>query len=48
MVDIDLAAFFDSVNHDVLMRLVAQRVKDKRVLKLIGRYLRAGVEVDRV
>lgn len=48
VVDIDLAAFFDSVNHDVLMRLVAQRVKDKRVLKLIGRYLRAGVEVDGV
>ena len=48
VVDIDLAAFFDSVNHDVLMRLVAQRVKDKRVLKLIGRFLRAGVEVDGV
>jgi RNA-directed DNA polymerase len=48
VVDIDLAAFFDSVNHDVLMRLVAQRVKDKRVLRLIGRYLRAGVEVEGV
>lgn len=48
VVDIDLAAFFDSVNHDVLMRLVAQRVKDKRVLRLIGRYLRAGVIVDGV
>ena len=48
VVDIDLAAFFDSVNHDVLMRLVAQCVKDKRVLQLIGRYLRAGVEVDSV
>lgn len=48
VVDIDLASFFDSVNHDVLMRLVAQRVKDKRVLKLIGRYLRAGVEVEGV
>lgn len=48
VVDIDLAAFFDSVNHDVLMRLVAQRVKDKRVLRLIGQYLRAGVEVDGV
>lgn len=43
VVDIDLAAFFDSVNHDVLMRLIAQRVTDKRVLHLIGRYLRAGV-----
>ena len=48
VVDIDLAAFFDSVNHDVLMRLVAQRVKDKRVLKLIGKYLRAGVMVEDV
>ena len=48
VVDIDLAAYFDSVNHDVLMRLVAQRVQDKRVLRLIGRYLRAGVEVDGV
>lgn len=46
IVDIDLAAFFDNVNHDVLMRLLANRVKDKRVLQLIGRYLRAGVVVD--
>jgi len=48
VVDIDLAAFFDSVNHDVLMRLLAQRVTDKRVLKLIGRYLRAGVVIEGV
>ena len=48
VVDIDLATFFDSVNHDVLMRLLAQRVQDKRVLKLIGRYLRAGVIIDGV
>jgi RNA-directed DNA polymerase len=48
VVDIDLAAFFDSVDHDVLMRLVAQRVQDKRVLTLIGKYLRAGVMVDGV
>jgi RNA-directed DNA polymerase len=48
VVDIDLAAFFDNVNHDVLMRLVAQRIKDKQVLKLIGKYLRAGVEVKGV
>jgi len=34
---------FDTVNHDVLMRLVAKRVKDKPVLRLIGRYLRAGM-----
>ena len=48
VVDIDLAAFFDSVNHDVLMRLLAQRVQDKRVLKLIGQYLRAGVVMEGV
>lgn len=48
VVDIDLAAFFDSVNHDVLMRLVAKHIKDKRVLKLIGHYLRAGVVVNGV
>jgi len=46
LVDIDLAAFFDSVNHDVLMRLLAPHIRDKRVLKLIRRYLRAGVMVD--
>lgn len=48
VVDIDLAAFFDSVNHDVLMRLLAQRIGDKRVLRLIGKYLRAGVMVEGV
>lgn len=41
MVDMDVERFFDHVNHDILMRLVAERVKDMRVLKLIGRYLRA-------
>lgn len=45
-VDIDLAKFFDTVNHDLLMTLVGRKVRDKRVLSLIGRYLRAGVEVD--
>ncbi len=42
-VDVDLSKFFDRVNHDVLMRLLAQRIDDKAVLKLIGRYLRSGV-----
>ena len=41
VVDLDLEAFFDTVHHDVLMARVARRVKDKRVLRLIGRYLRA-------
>lgn len=44
-VDMDLSKFFDTVNHDVLMHRVSRRVGDKRVLKLIGKYLRAGVMV---
>ena len=43
VVDLDLEKFFDRVNHDVLMARVAKRVKDKRVLRVIGRYLRAGI-----
>ena len=43
VVDIDLKNFFDQVDHDILMRMVAERVRDKRVLQLIGRYLRAPV-----
>lgn len=47
-VDIDLAQFFDRVNHDILMVRVARKVHDKRVLKLIGKYLRAGVQVGNI
>ncbi|MHA6896734.1 group II intron reverse transcriptase/maturase [Ralstonia pseudosolanacearum] len=43
VVDIDLAKFFDRVNHDILMSRVARQVKDARVLKLIRRYLEAGL-----
>jgi len=45
-VDIDLAKFFDTVDHDVLMQKVSRRVADKGILKLIGKYLRAGVVVN--
>ena len=45
-VDADLSKFFDKVNHDVLMRLISQRVKSPGVLRLIGKYLRAGVVLD--
>ena len=43
VVDVDLANFFDRVNHDVLMARVVRRVKDKQVLRLIRRYLEAGM-----
>jgi len=43
VVDLDLEKFFDRVNHDVLMSLVKRKVKDRRVLSLIDRYLKAGM-----
>jgi RNA-directed DNA polymerase len=43
VVDIDLEKFFDRVNHDILMGLIAKRVADKRLLKLIRGFLNAGV-----
>ncbi len=43
VVDIDLEKFFDRVNHDILMARVARKVKDKRILLLIRRYLQAGI-----
>jgi len=43
VVDIDLAKYFDTVNHDILLGLVEREVKDKAVLKLIRRFLKSGV-----
>jgi RNA-directed DNA polymerase len=43
IVDMDLEKFFDRVNHDILMSRMARKIQDKRVLKLIRSYLKAGV-----
>jgi RNA-directed DNA polymerase len=47
-VSLDLSKFFDRVHHDVLMARVARKVHDRRVLVLIGRFLRAGVMAEGV
>jgi len=46
VVDLDITKFFDQVNHDILMGRIATVVRDKRVLHLIGKYLRRGAMVD--
>ena len=46
VVDMDITKFFDRVNHDILMNRIGQTIRDKQVLSLIGRYLRAGVMVE--
>lgn len=46
VVDIDLEKFFDRVNHDKLMALLARNIHDKRVLKLIRKYLQSGVMIS--
>jgi RNA-directed DNA polymerase len=43
VVDMDLAKFFDEVNHDILMSKIAKKVRDKKLLLLIRRYLQAGI-----
>lgn len=48
VVDMDLEKFFDRVNHDVLMARVARRIKDKKLLLLIRRYLNSGVMIEGV
>lgn len=47
-IDMDLSKFFDRVQHDVLMCRIGRKVSDKLLLRLIGRFLRAGVLVDGV
>lgn len=46
VIDVDIEGFFDNLDHDLLMRDLARHVSDKRVLRLIGKYLRAGVLED--
>lgn len=46
VVDMDLEKFFDRVNHDVLMARLGRRVKDRRMLRLIRRYLQSGIMQD--
>jgi RNA-directed DNA polymerase len=47
-VDIDLAKYFDTVNHDKLMRILSRTIKDSRVLSLIRKYLQSGVMINGV
>ncbi|MBT2693956.1 group II intron reverse transcriptase/maturase [Bacillus sp. ISL-55] len=46
VIDIDLEKFFDKVNHDKLMGIIASKVKDRSVLKLIRSYLQAGIMIN--
>ena len=48
VVDIDLEKFFDKVNHDILMYKLSKDINDKRVLKLIRRYLQSGIMINGV
>jgi group II intron reverse transcriptase/maturase len=48
VVDLDITKFFDHINHDILMGRIAEVIRDKRVLHLIGKYLRRGAMVEGV
>jgi len=48
VVDIDISQFFDHVNHDILMGRIGKTIRDKRVLRLIGAYLRRGAMIEGV
>lgn len=46
VLDVDIAAFFDSLNHDWLIRFVEHRIGDRRIIRLLQKWLKAGVMVD--
>ena len=46
IIDLDLKSFFDRVHHDYLMSLLSQRIRDKTLLRLIGKFLRSGILED--
>lgn len=48
VVDLDVAKFFDRVNHDILLGRIGKTIRDKRVLGLIGKYLRRGALIEGV
>lgn len=48
VVDLDLSKYFDTINHELLMGMLRERIKDERVLRLIKRYLKSGVMVNGV
>jgi RNA-directed DNA polymerase len=48
VVDLDIEKFFDNVNHDILMSMLAKRIGDKRVLKIIRKFLQAGIMANGV
>lgn len=48
VVDIDISQFFDHVNHDILMGRIGRTIRDKRVLRLVGAYLRRGAMIEGV
>lgn len=43
MVDIDLEKYFDTVNHDILINKIREKVSDERIINLIRKYLKSGI-----